>query len=226
MARRYTIEDWQQKLNALNQPLIIEGSRKENEKEIFAIHCIKCDYTFDADRKALSTACLLREKDKNKAHWCPKCNRKRNIEGYNDVATMRKDLIKYFINSEDAKKYSIGSHKEVRLKCPDCGNEKTYTISNLCSRGFHCDYCSDNLSLGNKIIRNLCLQLPLDEYDFEFSDTWTQRKLYDCYFSYEGKKYLVEMDGRQHVRDTNWATKEEQEANDLLKNDLAKKNWI
>ena len=224
MARRYTIADWQQKLNALNQPLIVVNSRKENGKEIFSIQCCECNNIFEVDRKAISTACILRKNNIYTTRWCPICNKKKCVEGLNDIATVRKDLIEYFVNPEDAKKYSVGSHAKVLLKCPDCGNEKTSVVSNLCTNGFSCNYCSDNLSLGNKIMRNLCLQLPLDEYDFEFTDIWTQGKQYDCYFSYNNIKYLVEIDGRQHFMDTDWATKEQQEQNDLLKNYLAQKN--
>jgi len=224
MARKYDIKDWQKKLDDLNQPLTVIDKKEKDKKEFFAIYCHNCNNTFDVNRKALSTACILRNNGKCTTNWCPICNRKRCVEEFNDIATVRKDLIKYFKNSEDAKKYSVGSHAKVCLRCPDCGNEKKYIISNLCSHGFHCDYCSDNLSLGNKIIRNLCLQLPLDEYIIEFSDAWTQKKVYDCYFSYKNKKYLIEIDGRQHVMDTSWATKEAQEKNDLLKNDLAETN--
>lgn len=224
MARRFTVEDWQRRLDALSQNLDVIDKRKSGKKEIFTLCCRECGKPFDADRKALATACLLRENGKCKTKWCPICNRKRSAEGINDVATLRKDLVKYFANTEDAKRYSIGSHAEVLLKCPDCGKEKIIAVSTLCANGFHCDYCSDNLSLGNKMIRNLCLQLPLDEYDFEFSDLWTRNKRYDCYFVYRLNKYLIEMDGEQHTRDTNWASRDDQEKNDSLKNELARHN--
>lgn len=224
MARRFTIDDWQQRLNALNQPLIIVGKTKHDKKELFNILCYKCGNSFEADRKALTTACLLRESGKCKTDWCPACNRKRSVEGLNDVATLRKDLVKYFVNKEDAKKYSIKCHAKVRLRCLECGSEKYNAVHDLCTRGFKCDYCSDTISLGNKIIRNIFKQLPIQEYKFEFFDDWTQNKRYDCYFSYENKKYLIEIDGKQHIRDTVWSTKEFQNSNDAFKDKLAKEN--
>lgn len=224
MAKKFTIDDWQQRLNILKQPVVIVGKRKENKKDIFNILCYKCGNTFEVDRKALYEACKLRENGKYQINWCPICNRKRSVEGLNDVATLRSDLVKYFVNSDDAKKYSVGSHSRVRLKCLECGNEKTLEVCDLCLRGFHCDYCSDFISLGNKIIRNLVMQLPIHEYAFEFSDIWTQNKRYDCYFCYHGEQFLIEVDGLQHIRDTNWATKKQQKANDILKSELASKN--
>ena len=224
MARRFTVDDWQQKLNALNQPLVIVGKTKVEKKEIFTILCYKCGLTFEADRKALCTACNLREKGKYQVNWCPICNGKRLVKGFNDVATLRSDLVKYFVNQEDAHENTINSHVKALLRCPECGKEKNKDIWNLCQRGFYCDYCDDKVSLGNKIIRNLILQLPVDEYAIEYLDTWTQNRRYDCYFSYQGIKYLIEIDGLQHIKNTNWATEEQQRTNDALKTELADKN--
>lgn len=221
--RKFTVDDWQQRLNELKQPLIIESKRKEGNKEIFTILCYRCGNSFDADRKAIFTACNLR-KNGRQTDWCPICNQKRVVQGLNDVATLRKDLVKYFVKPDDARKYGIGSHAKAKLKCLECGKERDVEIADFCNRGFYCPYCSDNISLGNKIIRHLIRQLPVDESTIEFSDIWTQKKIYDCYFMYQGKKYLIEIDGLQHIRGTNWATKEDQQENDALKNKLAKEN--
>ena len=70
MARRYSIEDWQAKLDNRGQPLTIIDKKQKN----FIIYCHNCNHTFDVKRKALSTACLLREKGKYKINWCPICN--------------------------------------------------------------------------------------------------------------------------------------------------------
>jgi very-short-patch-repair endonuclease len=224
MARRFTIDDWQQRLNKLNQPLLIVGKYKQGKKEIFTLQCYKCGVSFEADRLSLFTACNLREKGKYQTNWCPICNKKKIRRGINDVATLRKDLIKYFDNPNDAEKYGIGSHARVKLRCPICNQPKTLQVCDLCSKGFHCDYCNDNVSLGEKIIRNLILQLPIEEYDFEFTDSWTQNKRYDCYFMYDNKKYLIEVDGEQHIKNTSWSSKEWQNQNDLFKTKLALDN--
>lgn len=224
MAKRFTIDDWQQRLNKLNQPLLIIEKRKEDKKEVFTLQCYKCGGTFDADRRALKTACLLREKGKYQINWCPICNRRNVVKGINDVATLRKDLIQYFDDFEDSQKYGIGNHERVRLRCPVCKQTKMSQVCDLCAKGFHCDYCNDNVSLGEKIIRNLILQLPIKEYDFEFTDSWTQSKRYDCFFKYDNKKYLIEVDGEQHIKNTSWSSKEWQNQNDSLKSKLAQDN--
>lgn len=224
MARRFTIDDWQQRLNHLNQPLLIIGKKSQNRKEIFTLQCYKCGGTFEANRRSLNSACIIRENNKNKSNWCPICNGKTVVSGINDIATLRSDLVKYFENIKDAESVSTGSHKRVKLKCPECKQSKIMYASDLCSCGFHCDYCSDSVSLGNKIIRNLMLQLPVDKYDFEYTDSWAKQKRYDCFFEYKNKKYLIEIDGEQHIKNTSWSTKEWQNQNDLLKSSLASNN--
>lgn len=47
--------------------------------------------------------------------------------------------------------------------------------------------------------------------------------MYDGYFVKNGKKYLIEMQGEQHYRDA-WGTKENTQANDNLKAQLAKES--
>lgn len=66
--------------------------------------------------------------------------------------------------------------------------------------------------------------MPIKEYEIEYSRKWTQRKRYDGYFKYNGKKYLIEFDGKQHFTDSGWGTKEEQFQKDTFKNQLAKKH--
>lgn len=222
--RRYTIDDWQQRLNNLNQPLVIIEKYKQDKKEVFKLQCYKCGETFIVDRRALHTACNLRERQIYSNNWCPYCNKKKTIKGVNDIATIREDLLKYFVNIEDAKNHGAGSHKRIKLRCPNCKQIKELGISDLCEYGFHCNYCNDNVSLGEKVIRNLILQLPVEKYNFEFVDSWTQNKRYDCFFEYKDNKYLIEIDGEQHIKNTNWSTKERQKQNDLFKTDLALNN--
>lgn len=222
--RRFTVDDWQQRLNQINQPLLIIGKRKEDKKEVFTLQCYKCGGIFDATRKSLYSACTSREKHGDKANWCPICNGKQVVKGINDIATLRNDLVKYFKNPKDAESISTGSFRNVKLKCPECKQVKSIHACDLCTYGFHCDYCNDNVSLGEKIVRNLILQLPIKEYDFEFTDTWTQNKRYDCFFKYMDKKYLIEVDGEQHTKNTSWSTKEWQSKNDEFKTALAKEN--
>ena len=48
--------------------------------------------------------------------------------------------------------------------------------------------------------------------------------MYDNYFEYNGQKYVVEVDGGQHDRNTQWSSHEYQLNNDKLKDVLAEEN--
>ena len=128
------------------------------------------------------------------------------------------------MNTNDARTHTGGSSATVLLRCTDCNQTKYSRIADLVRRGFTCDYCSDSVSFPNKIMRNLMLQLPVDELDFEYVSDWSNKKCYDAYFKYQDKKYLVEFDGEQHTKNTSWSTKEWQENNDSLKTSLAIQN--
>lgn len=123
-----------------------------------------------------------------------------NINDLNNVAAIRPDLIKYFINKEDAYKIMPNSHSEVHLCCPDCGAKRTMFMYNLSIQGFHCLECSTNISYPNRLIRSIMNQLcdELDELEYEWSKTWTNKKRYDAYFSKDNKEYVIEMQGEQH----------------------------
>lgn len=221
-----SLEEWQQRINeTFPQIILLNKTRPKGTKDDpYLLYCNICGGNFEANRKALQTAYYIRKKEKIKCNWCPICNGGKCVKGINDIATIRKDLVKYFVNLMDAEKFSTGSHKRVKLKCPDCGKIKESTVADLCAKGFSCNYCSDKVSFPNKICRNLIIQLPVDEYDFEFVDTWTQNKRYDCYFRYKNKKYLIEIDGEQHIKNTSWSSKQWQEENDKLKTKLALEN--
>lgn len=37
-------------------------------------------------------------------------------------------MIKYLVDKEDAYKYSIGTNKKIKMKCPYCGYEKNFRL--------------------------------------------------------------------------------------------------
>lgn len=126
---------------------------------------------------------------------CPICIGKKCVHGINDIATLRPDLIKYFINEEDATKYTVGSSQRLIFRCPDCGHEKEMVISQLVNNGFSCDICCDNISYPNKYLRGFLQQLLVDNIDYEYSPKWLRPYRYDSYFTYKSLSYIVEMDG-------------------------------
>lgn len=139
----------------------------------------------------------------------------------------RPDLIKYFLDIEDTKKYSAYSSAKVYMICPDCGHIKKQSIRELSSQGFSCPKCSDGISYPNKFAFNLLEQLNL-HFIREYKTSWSMGKKYDFYFIVNGLEYILEMDGNFHFNDNrmNGQTKEESNSIDIQKNILAQEHNI
>ena len=154
---------------------------------------------------------------------CPVCANKLVIKGINDIATTHKDLIKYFVNIEDAYKYSYGTQKKVLMKCQDCGETKLYAINKL-QKGYLPCICSDNISYPNKFIYSILKQLNI-KHEHEKSFCWSNRKIYDIYIDSIG--CIIENHGEQHYKHTGFRRQLEiEQANDKLKYEMALNNDI
>ena len=137
------------------------------------------------------------------------------IYDYNDFATTNPELIKYFVNPEDAKRYMYQSHQKIQLKCPECGKEKWMNLNNLSNRSFSCDYCSDRTSYPEKIMQSI---LSLLNITFTKQLTYDNGKhKYDFYI--KEWNAIFEMHGVQHY--TGWSHNERdlirQQENDKFK---------
>lgn len=148
---------------------------------------------------------------------CPVCKGKVVIEGINDLATTRPDLVCYLTNVDDAKKYTCSSNVKVSCTCPTCNSKKMCSLNMLDRRGFTCLVCSDGVSFPNKMGRSFLEQLPIDNIIHEYVPSWAKQYRYDSYFEYNNHSYLLEMDGGQHK------TKEQQNI-DTKKDIIAKDN--
>lgn len=149
------------------------------------------------------------------------------VKGVNDLFTLRPDLVKYFIDTSYPERYTVGSRKYVKLKCPDCGYEKEMTVDTLSSRGFSCNICNDKgYSYPNRFAYSFLNQLPVENHIKEYSPDWIKPKRYDNYFEYQGKKYILEMDGALHYKDAYRATYDEVQENDRFKDMMAQKHGI
>ena len=122
------------------------------------------------------------------------------INNFNKVASLRPDLIKYFVNKDDANYIMPNSHSKVNVCCPDCGAKRTMLMYNLSIQGFHCLECSLNISYPNRLIRSIMNQLEGETncLEYEWSQKWTNKKRYDVYFIKDNKEYIIEMQGEQH----------------------------
>lgn len=76
---------------------------------------------------------------------CPICSGARVIEGINDLATLKPELVQEWSEKNEIKptEVSIGSHKKVIWKCKQ-GHEWEASIKSRTVNGTGCSYCSHN----------------------------------------------------------------------------------
>ena len=125
----------------------------------------------------------------------------------NVVALTHPHLVKYFVNKEDAYKYSHGSRENILMKCPDCGCEKYININSLKNRGFGCSGCSDGVSYAEKLLFNVLKQVINNNFLTQLSKTtfkWCGKYKYDLYI--DKIHGIVEAHGLQHYVEStgNW----------------------
>lgn len=138
-----------------------------------------------------------------------------------------KDLcLLYNINEDIAKQYSYGSSKKITITCPFCGKKKKKRIDNIISQGISCE-CSDSRPYPEKIVTSLLKQLNVF-YVYQYYPCWSNKKIYDFYFKFDGEEYIIETHGGQHYRDNTSfkLTLQEEQENDNYKKELAIKNGI
>lgn len=86
----------------------------------------------------------------------------------------------------------------VKLKCPNCGEEREMRCADLSTRGFFCHLCGNSVSLPNRIIRAVILLIKeqIDFYKFEYHNKKDLGKQsLDVYFEKDGNRFGIEMQG-------------------------------
>lgn len=158
---------------------------------------------------------------------CPYCANKKVLIGFNDLWTTRPDIAKLLKNPEDGYKYLKSSRAKVDFICPYCNSVVKKKIAYVYERGLCCEMCSDGVSYPNKLIRQILKQLQIG-FVPEYCPEWGHSKQYDCYFKYQNKEYVVEMDGVQHYIEIDLFKQslEEIKNNDQLKMSLAISNGV
>ncbi|MBN3352078.1 hypothetical protein CF086_17420 [Clostridium botulinum] len=215
----------------INNVKIIDCVKIKNGKQVprkgYRYKCLKCGYIgenseghFRGDRGICPVCCTP----------CRKV-----IRGINDIATTHPYLIKYFVNIEDAYKYSYSSNKKVLMICPDCGYKKKMVISQLYIYGFSCPKCSDGKSYGEKFVFNVLNQLHI-KFEIEKEFEWSKNITYQNFKLNGNKRYdffipsincIIETHGGQHYRYTGRGRSLElEQQNDRLKKELAIANGI
>ena len=92
------------KIEILSEERLFREDKGTTERA-YKYKCLKCN------EENMAFISVLR-----RGVGCPVCNGNKVIKGYNDVATLRPDLVKYFHNKEDAYKYGINSHIKLWFK--------------------------------------------------------------------------------------------------------------
>lgn len=177
------------RMENINQNITVLGTFKNSTTPILC-RCKRDGYEWYATPSSLLSG-----------NSCPKCAYRRTGTGVNDIATLYPELVKYFKNPDDAKLFTYGSSQYVETRCPECGHEKNIQVTNLFLNGFCCPNCSDNISYPNKFSYSFLYQLPVENIKHEYSPDWIKPRRYDNYFEYQGKSYILEMDGSWHYKD-------------------------
>ena len=99
--------------------------------------------------------CTIKPNSYCNGSHCGVCHGLQVVKGINDVATTRPDVVRYFINIEDAYKYTKYSQTKVMMKCTECGYEKLMPIQYLTKYGFGCNRCGDGISYPEKVMMNV-----------------------------------------------------------------------
>ena len=199
-AVRYTQEEFEAIVKKKNPRIKIIGEYKSIKDDV-KCKCDVCGGIYD-----MRAGSVIRGDN------CQYCTSKKVLIGFNDIMTTAPWMAEFFADKNDALKYTRGSHERIKLKCPDCGEEKDGTIKSLYNNGFRCDRCSDKISYPNKFARAMLEQLPVSNLNYEYKPRWADYKIYDNYFEVNNKKYVLEMDGEFHYSDRGYDNRTVEEA--------------
>ena len=193
-----------------------------------------CEKHYNTRDKEHKEDLWISESDLLGGKGCSCCHGVIVVEGINDIPTLSPSIVYFFPNGyQEAKLYTCNSGQKINPICPDCGKiGNKISIAQLNrDKSITCT-CSDKISYPNKLAYSLLDQLneiyQFDCLEREYSPEWIGRKLYDNYFIYNERKYIVEMDGGFHSTDNlmNGQTKETSKEIDDYKDKLAKEHDI
>ena len=113
------------------------------------------------------------------------------------------ELVHYFVNEDDAIKYTALSTQYALMKCPDCGFEQSKEISKLINKKFVCTICGNRgMSYPEKLMFALLTQLNLyfkKELTKKIFD-WCGDYRYDFYLF--ATNVIIGTHGNQHYVDS------------------------
>jgi len=192
---------------------------KTGMNKAYVIRCLECNSLFPIGEDTLIN------KDGGE---CPICGKyhKKVVVGINDMWTTNPQQASMLLNQDDGYKYMQSSNAYVNWKCPFCHSIiENKSINNVNKNGLSCPICSDNISMPEKIMREILTYLNID-FKMHTTFFWSDRKEYDFYLS--DYKMIIETHGEQHYIESKLSTRtlEEEQANDLYKKQMALQNDI
>lgn len=108
-------------------------------------------------------------------------------------------MIDLGVSKEDAKKYTRSSHKNVEVKCPDCGREKKIAICDISRRKTISCQCIDGVSYPEKFLYSTLSQLNVS-FETQYSPEYLFRKETSrntrSDFYLEDYNLVIEVDGK------------------------------
>lgn len=161
----------------------------------------------------------------NKKSGCLCCNGDVVVKDKNSLLCKYPEIRRFLVNIEDGYTHTFQSNKKILCKCDKCGNVKLYKVNNLVNKGFSCEKCSDGISYPEKIMMSILLQLNIN-YVYQLSKKNSNRTfLYDFYFTKNNEKYVIEINGIQHYKETKFTYSNKRSLQDELINDKNKMNF-
>lgn len=215
-----TFEDSKRNITITNREVITD-TRGHNWK-LYYYKCNICGW----DNGSVKESALLNNK---KPCGCSCCSNNTLVTGINDIATVRPDLIEYFLNKDDSKKFQLKSNRRVDLKCKNCGNKKNMRVNDFTTYGFSCSVCGFGYSVPEKFLSNTLKKINTT-FECQLSKkyfNWCDKYRYDFYIP--SLNTIIEVNGEQHYIETGRKgsrTLQEEQENDRLKKKLALANGI
>ena len=178
--------------NGINPYYISCGSNRE-----IWLYCQEYDY-HNYDRGGNKVGYKTKCSRFYKGHRCSFCGNSGETHWKDSLAYNYPQIAKMIaieennLTFEDCYNIACQSNKKFYFKCLDCNTINKKPLSSVVNQRFSCDYCSDGISIPNKILRQISKQLGL-KWSFEYSPKWLTNKRLDAYDN--NLRIAIEMDG-------------------------------
>lgn len=191
----------------------------------YKVKCLEDNYCYEISE------IMLKNNSK-----CPVCCNRILMTGVNDLWSRRPDIAKMLYDKNEGYRHLPSSKYKTTWICQCCGSlVHKKSIYNVCKYDtVYCPFCNDGFSYPEKLMNAILKHSNIPyTYHFFFKDQFfyynekPYHPEYDFYFVHDDKKYIIEMDGGFHYKETNRDyeyTLEQRQEIDSLKDKLAQVN--